>query len=128
MGKGQAPAPDRQAAQSWTSGAKDLVVTALDSRIWATRPAGSSPRSTGRLVAGGYAGSCTPAPPRTSSSAPATSAPRTVGPTARTTRRCAGRMPAHRLVVREVGPTVRGADVAVAEPLVRGGAGVHDPA
>jgi glucoamylase len=37
MGNGQAPAPDRQAAQSWTSGAKDLVMTALgSSRIWAT--------------------------------------------------------------------------------------------
>src|SRR5664280_1863386 len=40
----------------------------------------------------------------------------------------AGIRPAHRLVVREVGPTVRGADVAGAELLVRGGAGVHDPA
>ena len=37
MGNGQAPAPERQAAQSWTSGAKDLVMTALgSSRIWAT--------------------------------------------------------------------------------------------
>src|SRR5438552_9841486 len=37
MAGGRAPLPRAQAAQSWTSGAKDLVMTALGtSRVWAT--------------------------------------------------------------------------------------------
>ncbi len=37
MAGGPAPVPQAQAAQSWTSGAKDLVMTALGtSRVWAT--------------------------------------------------------------------------------------------
>ena len=37
MAAGPAPVPQAQAAQSWTSGAKDLVMTALGtSRVWAT--------------------------------------------------------------------------------------------
>jgi hypothetical protein len=37
MDAGPAPVPPAQAAQSWTSGAKDLVMTALGtSRVWAT--------------------------------------------------------------------------------------------
>ncbi len=37
MTAGPAPVPQAQAAQSWTSGAKDLVMTALGtSRLWAT--------------------------------------------------------------------------------------------
>ena len=40
MAGGPAPVPRAQAVQSWTSGAKDLVMTALGppgaSRVWAT--------------------------------------------------------------------------------------------
>ena len=37
MDGGPAPAPSAQAVPSWTSGAKDLVMTALgSSRVWAT--------------------------------------------------------------------------------------------
>src|SRR2546423_5862092 len=37
MDGGPAPLPSAQALQSWTSGAKDLVMTALgSSRVWAT--------------------------------------------------------------------------------------------
>src|SRR5271169_3766701 len=37
MAGSPAPVPQAQAAQSWTSGAKDLVMTALGtSRVWAT--------------------------------------------------------------------------------------------
>ena len=41
MAAGPAPVPGAQAAQSWTSGAKDLVMTALGtSRLWATMARG----------------------------------------------------------------------------------------
>ena len=41
MAAGPAPVPQAQAAQSWTSGAKDLVMTALGtSRLWATMAQG----------------------------------------------------------------------------------------
>src|SRR5437764_81519 len=41
MAAGPAPVPGTQAAQSWTSGAKDLVMTALGtSRLWATMARG----------------------------------------------------------------------------------------
>ncbi|HEX5297994.1 MAG TPA: glycoside hydrolase family 15 protein [Streptosporangiaceae bacterium] len=41
MTAGPAPVPGTQAAQSWTSGAKDLVMTALGtSRVWATMTRG----------------------------------------------------------------------------------------
>src|SRR5690349_20355355 len=41
MAAGPAPVPGAQAAQSWTSGAKDLVMTALGtSRVWATMARG----------------------------------------------------------------------------------------
>jgi len=41
MAAGPAPVPGAQAAQSWTSGAKDLVMTALGtSRVWATMAQG----------------------------------------------------------------------------------------
>ena len=37
MDGGPAPLPSAQALQSWTPGAKDLVMTALgSSRVWAT--------------------------------------------------------------------------------------------
>jgi glucoamylase len=37
MDGGPAPLPSAQALQTWTSGAKDLVMTALgSSRVWAT--------------------------------------------------------------------------------------------
>ena len=43
MAADPAPVPRAQAAQSWTSGAKDLVMTALGtSRVWATTGTGSA--------------------------------------------------------------------------------------
>ena len=75
MAGGPAPLPAAQAVQSWTSGAKDLVMTALGtSRVWATTGQGifteiywpavgpapgqgpRVPRRRRRLVAGGQAG------------------------------------------------------------------------
>src|SRR5437667_4263505 len=41
MAGGRAPLPRAQAVQSWTSGAKDLVMTALGtSRVWVTMARG----------------------------------------------------------------------------------------
>jgi hypothetical protein len=51
MDGGPAPLPSAQALQSWTSGAKDLVMTALaTSRVWATIGQGAPEEQWGYLA------------------------------------------------------------------------------